>query len=363
MTKGKKKAGRKVRANQPVAAVDHVPKGIFRYKAPRSYGTVISRVGKDRIRFSRTEHIRAFTSSGTSYNHYSLQLNPGLSDTFPWLCNVAASFEVYKFHRLRFFTSPTIGTANPGRYVLNFDTDANDAPPADWSSSLASAFTKTSNIWLDCELIIPSEALTNLKRYYTRRGDIARTTDLKTTDVGQLTVGFYQVGSGNAIDVWVDYDIELWWPQVEVPIAGSMEVDTPVNVGSKYGLQYNGADIDEHGIMPFEIAVPSTQEILDGATGALPLLRSPGGFSGLVTVAADDATSDTTNIDWVVGPTASESWMTAFAAAGSEFCRTGRVLIPAGSWLQPWAFNAANPVVKLALYWAYSRYNQLEKVI
>jgi hypothetical protein len=165
---------------------------------------------------------KAFTVSKT------LQLNPGISDTFPWLSGQAFLWEEYKFHKcdLKYYTRTGSGTS--GSLILAPDYDAADAAPT--SEQTASSFEDVAEdaVWKNivCHLR-PSSMDGMVKRHYTRSGPLAANLDIKTYDVGNCFVCTVDGTDGDGWGkLWIEYDVEFFVPQL--PSGGS-----PFNNGGR----------------------------------------------------------------------------------------------------------------------------------
>lgn len=173
----------------------------------------------DSVRIRHTELLGSITGSNGFTIDDALglfRLNPGLSNTFPWLATQAGSWEKYKFHDLKFIYHTKCSTAVPGSMMLAVDYDALDGKP--------SSEQTMSNLYGAVESA-PWKELTfqcNMKRMsdsrFVRTGPIgAISEDLKTYDQGTLFVG---TCDGTAVPwgkLWASYDVELQIPQQAPP--------------------------------------------------------------------------------------------------------------------------------------------------
>jgi hypothetical protein len=137
-------------------------------------------------------------------------VNPGLSATFPWLANLAANFEKYRFKKLRFFYKSSVSTVAQGSVMLAIDLDALDAPPASKAVMLQMQTVVRSNVWQECSSTLPE----SVGELFTRSGAVPAGADAKTYDCGQLIVGTVGTTAGMIGEVWFEYDVELHTPQV-----------------------------------------------------------------------------------------------------------------------------------------------------
>lgn len=111
------------------------------------------------------------------------QINPGLMTTFPWLSNIAGSFDRYMFKRLVFRYKPTCPTTTTGQVVFAWDYDALDPIPRNNREMCQETFWKAISPWQSTSFAIPGVN----KNLFTRNAVIAGS-DLKTYDIGQLFI-------------------------------------------------------------------------------------------------------------------------------------------------------------------------------
>lgn len=171
--------------------------------------------------------------SGTSTftQSLSLALNPGIAATFPWLANMAQNWQAYRFKRLRFCYYTRTGSNIPGSVILCPDYNAQDAAPVSEQVIDSYEDAKEDAPWknIECNLNAVAMHLMGPKKYI-RLGALAANQDLKTFDVGNMYV--YTV-DGTAVNwgkVWVEYDVDLFTPQL--PPGGSSFTQTALIVGA-----------------------------------------------------------------------------------------------------------------------------------
>lgn len=167
---------------------------------------------------------REFISTITSSTGYSAQqvldLNPGLSRTFPWLSGIAAQYQEYKFRGIVFHYVPTSGMvtgANTalGSVMMQTVYRATDSPPTTkyemlneyWSNETMPSEPMAHPI--ECA---PSQTV--LTRRYVRNGSV--TDDIMFYDYGRTIVATQgQQTDGQIIgDLWVTYEVELSKPKL-----------------------------------------------------------------------------------------------------------------------------------------------------
>jgi len=168
------------------------------------------------VRIAHRELVGSIIGSAAFATPYIFDLNPGISATFPWLSSQAVGWEQYKFHRLKFCYYTRTGTSTPGSVMLIPDYDPADFAPV--SEQIASAYRDAVEEapWVpefSCNLD-PSAMLGSTPRKYIRAAPLAANLDIKTYDSGSFFVG---TSDGTAVPwgkLWVEYDVELFVPQV-----------------------------------------------------------------------------------------------------------------------------------------------------
>lgn len=163
---------------------------------------------------------------------FAFALNPGLASSFPWLSVQAQGWEQYKFNKLKFCYYTRTGTATPGSVLLVPDYDAADTAPA--SEQIASAYRDVVEEvpWIEefsCSLD-PVAMAEPGNRKYVRTGTLAPNLDIKTYDAGTL---FLCTTDGTAVNwgkLWVEYDVDLYVPQL--PSGGANLTTSSKVVGS-----------------------------------------------------------------------------------------------------------------------------------
>jgi hypothetical protein len=170
---------------------------------------------RDQSRIVHRELIASITGSVAYVNGLTFPLNPGLSQSFPWLSTQAQAWEQYHFNSLKFCYYTRTGSATPGSVLLIPDYDAADAAPV--SEVIASSYedVREDVPWKDIECPLRVAAMhPDGPKKYIRSGLLTPNLDIKTYDVGNLFVG---TTDGTAVPwgkLWVEYDIVLHTPQL-----------------------------------------------------------------------------------------------------------------------------------------------------
>lgn len=158
---------------------------------------------------------------------HSLQINPGLESSFPWLSNIARSYDRYRFHRLIYRYKPTCPTDTVGQVIMAWDYDSLDPIPNNEQDLCQETYWVAVSCWKPGTFSVSLR--NNNQALYTRKGMIGYA-DLKTYDIGQL---IYK-GSGQNGYIEVDYDITLIDRQPDF-IASTIRTNSMVYLGSNNG--------------------------------------------------------------------------------------------------------------------------------
>lgn len=171
-------------------------------------GAMVSGTG-DVVRVRHREYVGDVLGS-TAFSTTVFKINPGLAGSFPWLANMAANFEKYRFRSLRFMFESSVATTQAGSVMLGIDLDTLDAVPATKAQMLQMQNVVRSNVW-DCSQSSLPEGVPEL---FTRTGAVPAGADAKTYDAGQLIIGVVGTADTSVIgEAWFEYDVELHTPQ------------------------------------------------------------------------------------------------------------------------------------------------------
>jgi len=193
-------------------------------------------------------------SGSNSFDSESIQVQPGMASTFPWLSQVAKLYQKYRFHKLEFLYKPLVGVFSPdaleGKVGLAMDLDAlaDDLDSIEVANLLdpnvSGLLTQTLCLPLDCRAVDPR---------YIRTGVMPPGSDIKSYDVAKLFAFKYATANSNAIgELHVAYEIELIGPILHV----------------------TGAPVANHHVVSFEnlLTATATTGALVDAPLATPLL-------------------------------------------------------------------------------------------
>jgi len=177
------------------------------------------------------EYVCEILSNTTFKNQRFFPIQPGDSNTFPWLSSIASRFQQYKFKGIVFHYVPTSGYAvsgtNPaiGSVMMQTSYRVNDAAPTSkqellneyWAneSSPAEAF---------CHPIECAPKENPFAIHYTRTSPVPASDSPLLYDIGMLNVAVSGMpASDNVVgDLWVTYEVELSKPIVSSNVHDSV---------------------------------------------------------------------------------------------------------------------------------------------
>jgi len=209
--------------------------GLGAYKLQRNSLVSSSQVpfmhsSQDGVRIRHREFIQDISSS-IAFSSTSIAMNPGMSETFPWLSAIAQNFEEYRFEGLAVeFKSTSADALNSTNTALGTIIMA-----AEYNSSQSAYINKQqmeNSMWAmsakpsEC-MIMPVEcapSLNPLSNQYIRLGDVASGQDIRLYDLCNVQIA--SVGSQAAAvvgELWVTYDVVLFKPQLDSGLALSAQ--------------------------------------------------------------------------------------------------------------------------------------------
>lgn len=187
--------------------------------APLITGTTIRNRGTMRsLRVKHREYITDINSNGTGSQILTFAVNPGRSPAFPWLSQVANNFETYRFNALMYTFVPTVSASTDGAVAICPDYDAADDDSTHSKGELLTFQDAVrGNVWSTIEMRCTPSNLNKLPQRFTRITTAPSGTDIKTYDALQLkiVVNDDKAAGANLGELWVDYDITLFTPQLD----------------------------------------------------------------------------------------------------------------------------------------------------
>lgn len=228
----------------------------------RSTSQVQNKTKFKTLRIEHKEFVQDLTSAQDAMHFQKIEINPGLSETFPWVSNIAQAFESFRFKELRFEFISNVGTDTGGTVCLAPDYD-----PSDDDSTLTKAEIlsfddcKRGAIWGGMVMRCDPKNLNKRTSYFVRHGPVLDS--YKLYDPLQLVIytNDSEVSLGSVYgELWVHYVIEFETPQLQTlpsefaiikasaggggstryPIIGTPTVNENVGVFLKLATDYFG---------------------------------------------------------------------------------------------------------------------------
>lgn len=256
---------------------------------------------------SHVDYMDATTSMTTEYNTREFVMNPGNSDTFPWLATLARRFELFEILDLCFHFTPTSSTQTPGLVALFWEPDWNDAVPTTSTQLMNNEYVSGGSAWLTHTLRIPNKMFkpnnTNAKRVRTDDSDL---NERESHDFGRF---YFITDNGTATEnigmLSVSYRFAFRVPQFHPIIDGYLH------------LQKEGA-VNLDAILSVPNVSPASNLVERGLTFTQRTFTFPQGLKGvyhlLLRIGADGGTGiapqlSGTSTTVTGGVTVHDSWL------------------------------------------------------
>jgi len=195
-------------------AVGAAQSAVARSSKPR-----ITRFQNGSIRVVHRELFAGVSGSTAFTIQNTIQMNPGLVATFPWLANIANNYEGYRFNRLHVRYLTRTGSNIPGSMMIIPDYDSADAAPT--SEQVASSYAQMVEDapWKDILAVLSPASMHAIgPQKFVRSGSLAPNLDIKTYDACQV---FLATDDGTVVNwgkVWLEYDVTFFTPQLNDPL-------------------------------------------------------------------------------------------------------------------------------------------------
>lgn len=169
---------------------------------------------KDGLRIVHREYVGDVNTNTSGFAVVNtLQINPGLSGVFPWLSLIAANFEVYEFHRLKFVYQAAAPTSQAGTLFMAIDYDAADSAPANKAELMSNMTAVSSSIWASNSINYDCAMRQYMSNRFTRNASLTNV-DIKTYDAGNLYLAIEGAATVSPGNIYVEYDVSLRIPQI-----------------------------------------------------------------------------------------------------------------------------------------------------
>jgi hypothetical protein len=162
--------------------------------------------------------------SNTGFNNSTYAIQPADGTTFPWLSQIAKSFEQYSFKGLVFYLNTTSGNAiastNNALGVWGAVTVYDASAPALMNKRQCEDYMGCTASVPACSILHAVECKPGrdvLDRYYVLNGQDPDVGELKFFNQGTLNVFVQgqQASNVNLGELWVSYDIEFYNPRID----------------------------------------------------------------------------------------------------------------------------------------------------
>lgn len=166
----------------------------------------------------------------TAFSLTSYPINPGMSQTFPWLSAVATNYEQYQMLGLIFEYRPSSGTAiastNTSLGVVMLATDYDAEHPSFTNKQQMLSYQYSCADVPFNKILHPVECSSKdktLNVQYIRTGALQPNDDLQFYDLGNLQIATQgmQVGVTTVGELWVTYHVRLLKPRMAIPVAST----------------------------------------------------------------------------------------------------------------------------------------------
>jgi len=161
-----------------------------------------------------------------AYTVTGFNVNPGLADTFPWLSKVASRYDKYRFTKLRFEFRSVAATSTPGVCMMSFDYNAADPLPVNKQIQAQTIPNAENNIWVNNDLVVPVD-----QQWRFVRQSLVAGTDIKTYDMGVMSLSTVYGGGSVGGELYVEYTVELEKPSEPDAIASLGTATGPLVAG------------------------------------------------------------------------------------------------------------------------------------
>lgn len=163
--------------------------------------------------------------AATAFTLEAFPLNPGVASTFPWLSQIATSFEQYRLRGAVFefkslSSDAVLSSATSsalGAIIMATDYNVLGATFPDKMQMENYQFANSSKP--SCGFLHPIEckkSLTPVSELYIRDGPVPTGADARLYDLGlfQIAAVGMQAASGVAGELWITYEVELFKPKI-----------------------------------------------------------------------------------------------------------------------------------------------------
>lgn len=174
------------------------------------------------LRIEKWEYLEDISGSTSEFAvAKTLDMNPGMTSSFPWLSGMARLFESYRFEKLDYDLEPMAPTSATGTIALVPDYNSSDSAPISKVEALEFESAVRTAPWASCTMVSSKSNLQKRLSYFCRSSDVPSTSTVDLFDTGRLFVCVGDQGGTSKIsELWVHYIVEFSTPQFDLSLAG-----------------------------------------------------------------------------------------------------------------------------------------------
>lgn len=271
----------------------------------------MSRLSNGDLVVSHREFLRDIPGS-SGFNVSKLAVNPGLSEAFPWLSQMATLYESYCFEKLDFEFQTMSPTTESGSVMMAIDYDASDPAPIDKQQMASYRGYARSAPWENFKQISRREDLSKRKTSYVRNGGLNANEDVKLYDVGNLFVATQgQTTPANSVgELYASYRVKLMTPQLNNPALGNSKSSSFTDASGQPAVTVPGsnAPLSISGSLPGVLTITASSAYQCLLAGLLL------GTSTALTLGGTAAITETVNVTNTAGTNTSVNAEVSFLA-------------------------------------------------
>jgi len=165
-------------------------------------------------------------------------LNPASDSLFPWLCNIASSWEKYRFRSVRFLFNPRQPTTSRGRLLTYFEYDYADPAAASKADFLNTYGATEVSAFLPCSVVVNCKCMNDSTPWrwtdpIVKGSGVTR--DATLVNGGYLVVAVDGLTASEAYswDLWVEYDVDF---EVQKPAEEGVQSMEYVAAQQEFGV-------------------------------------------------------------------------------------------------------------------------------
>jgi hypothetical protein len=256
-------------------------RAVARTNVPAAIGMTARTVSwpKETFSISRREFVGTVSNGATtgfaltplSAATPGYDFNPACANLFPWLSQIGAAFERFRFTKLKFDFIPSQSTSTAGRFYAAVDYDYDDAVATTKVQMMGNKTAVECAIWEPVAITCDAAELNRDQPYrYTSLTNRSNFVEPRTSYSGYLMCAFDTTVANCLYDLWAEYSITFTAPSMDngvtqyVPVSTAAMANTTVAAGTTYAGQFL-----------IGIPAPGTGPISYVTQSALPQLRLP----------------------------------------------------------------------------------------